>query len=444
MRRLLLSGLMVLAFSVTAFAGVDVSKLQLPGDITQAQADTVIKGALAKAKEQGVPMNIAVVDAGGNLKAFTRMDGAFLGSIDISIGKARTARLFNMPTSALGAASQPGKELYGIEVTNNGLVIFGGGELLKNKDGVIVGAVGVSGGSVAEDTNVASRRSSSRLNKKREGWRRLPGIGRCVCRPSLASLFRQTGRIGEGFRRACRQAKKRHGNRMVPMPLSFGRRERLICTVELGGGFFVQKRAEFAQESAALEVFFSVAEIEPVVESLRVASLIVLDDGFRLVQRLDEPGFRGGVRVVFPPQGQQGFGFPLGEQGKCLAHGPAFLVGFFLRVRAQCRRNVSAVEFAHVVDQAHHEHFFPVQAGKASGGEPGEQGQPPRMFSRAFAPPARRPGSPLDRFEPFDLADKAQIFFKTIFHSRRIIRGTKIRISGGKSKPVCVLPSGSI
>ena len=60
MRRLLLSGLMVLAFSVTAFAGVDVSKLQLPGDITQAQADTVIKGALAKAKEQGVPMNIAV------------------------------------------------------------------------------------------------------------------------------------------------------------------------------------------------------------------------------------------------------------------------------------------------------------------------------------------------------------------------------------------------
>ena len=72
MRRLLLSGLMVLAFSVTAFAGVDVSKLQLPGDITQAQADTVIKGALAKAKEQGVPMNIAVVDAGGNLKAFTQ------------------------------------------------------------------------------------------------------------------------------------------------------------------------------------------------------------------------------------------------------------------------------------------------------------------------------------------------------------------------------------
>ena len=170
MRRLFLSGLMVLAFSVTAFAGVDVSKLQLPGDITQAQADTVIKGALAKAKEQGVPMNIAVVDAGGNLKAFTRMDGAFLGSIDISIGKARTARLFNMPTSALGAASQPGKELYGIEVTNNGLVIFGGGELLKNKDGVIVGAVGVSGGIAAYKHRKEIERTLQEIADQMDAW----------------------------------------------------------------------------------------------------------------------------------------------------------------------------------------------------------------------------------------------------------------------------------
>ena len=164
MRRLLLSGLMVLAFSVTAFAGVDVSKLQLPGDITQAQADTVIKGALAKAKEQGVPMNIAVVDAGGNLKAFTRMDGAFLGSIDVSMKKAKTARMFNMSSAELGAAAQPGGELYGIEVTNNGLVIFGGGELLKDKNGVVVGAIGVSGGTVQEDTNVAKAGVAS-LNK---------------------------------------------------------------------------------------------------------------------------------------------------------------------------------------------------------------------------------------------------------------------------------------
>ena len=100
-------------------------------------------------------MNIAIVDAGGHLRAFERMDGAFIGSIDISIKKAMTARYFNMSTQDLGAASQVGKPLYGIEVSNNGLMIFGGGELLRNKDGVIVGAIGVSGGSVEEDMAVA-------------------------------------------------------------------------------------------------------------------------------------------------------------------------------------------------------------------------------------------------------------------------------------------------
>lgn len=139
----------------TCSMAADVAKLQLPGDITQAQAHKVLQAANKKAVEQGVPMNIAVVDAGGNLKAFIRQDGAFLGSIDISIKKARTARFFNMSTAQLGAASQPGQELFGIEVTNDGLVIFGGGELLKNQDGVIIGAIGVSGGSVQEDTNVA-------------------------------------------------------------------------------------------------------------------------------------------------------------------------------------------------------------------------------------------------------------------------------------------------
>lgn len=127
---------------------------QLPGDLTLAEAQKVLDAALVKAKAQGVPMNIAIVDAGGNLKAFVRQDGAFIGSIDISTKKAVTARYFNMPTSTLGAASQPGQELFGIEATNGGLVIFGGGELLI-RDNVIVGAIGVSGGSVAEDTNVA-------------------------------------------------------------------------------------------------------------------------------------------------------------------------------------------------------------------------------------------------------------------------------------------------
>lgn len=156
MRRILFCTVfLVLAFAVTAMAAVDVSKLQLPGDITQAQAADAMAGALKKAREQGVPMNIAIVDAGGQLKSFVRMDGAFLGSIDIAMGKARTARFFNMSTATLGAAAQPGQELFGIEATNGGLVIFGGGELLKDKNGVIVGAIGVSGGSVAEDSAVA-------------------------------------------------------------------------------------------------------------------------------------------------------------------------------------------------------------------------------------------------------------------------------------------------
>lgn len=155
MRRLILSGLFSLLLISTALAA-DVNKLQLAGDLTQGQAEKVMAAALVKAKAQGIPMNIALVDAGGNLKAFCRMDGAFLGSIDLSINKARTARMFNMSTATLGAASQPGKELYGIETSNGGtVVIFGGGELLKNAQGVIVGAIGVSGGSVAEDTQVA-------------------------------------------------------------------------------------------------------------------------------------------------------------------------------------------------------------------------------------------------------------------------------------------------
>lgn len=155
MRTILLSCLMSLLLTATALAA-EVNKLQLPGDLTQAQAEKVMTAALVKAKAQGVPMNIALVDAGGNLKAFCRMDGAFLGSVDLSINKARTARRFNMSTAALGAASQPGKELFGIEVSSGGtVVIFGGGELLKDKNGVIIGAIGCSGGSVAEDTNVA-------------------------------------------------------------------------------------------------------------------------------------------------------------------------------------------------------------------------------------------------------------------------------------------------
>ena len=134
---------------------VDASKLFLPDDITLIQAEKVIAAAKAKAKEQGTLMNIAVIDAGTNLKAFARMDGAFIGSIDVSIKKAKTARYFNVSSKELGEGAQPGKPLYGLEVTNDGLVLFGGGELIRNKSGLIIGAIGVSGGAVEEDTEVA-------------------------------------------------------------------------------------------------------------------------------------------------------------------------------------------------------------------------------------------------------------------------------------------------
>ena len=125
-------------------------------DITAKQAQAVLEAALKKAEEIKTKMDIAVVDAGANLKAFIRMDDAFLGSIDIAIKKAKTARMFNMPSGDLGKLSQPGGSLYNIEHSNDGLITFPGGVLLKNKEGVIIGAVGVSGSSVEDDHMVAS------------------------------------------------------------------------------------------------------------------------------------------------------------------------------------------------------------------------------------------------------------------------------------------------
>ena len=150
----LTSGAAAVVLGAAAFAA-DASKLTLPGDLTLAQAQKVVAAAEAKAQQQGTLMNIAVIDAGGNLKAFARMDGAFLGSIDIAMKKAKTAREFNMSSKELGDLAQPGKPLYGIEVTNGGLVIFGGGELIRDKSGTIIGAVGVSGSSVEDDMAVA-------------------------------------------------------------------------------------------------------------------------------------------------------------------------------------------------------------------------------------------------------------------------------------------------
>lgn len=124
-------------------------------DVDVEAAKAVVEAAYAKAEALDTLMNIAVVDAGGNLKAFVRMDGAWLGSIDISIKKARTARYFDMPTGAIGELSQPGGPLYQIEASNDGLITFPGGVPLRNAAGEVIGAVGVSGSTVENDHAVA-------------------------------------------------------------------------------------------------------------------------------------------------------------------------------------------------------------------------------------------------------------------------------------------------
>ena len=123
-------------------------------DITLAQAHEILQAAVGKAKELGTAMNIAVIDSGANLKAFYRMDNAWLGSIDIAIKKAKTARFFDMPTGEIGKLSQPGGALFNIEHSNGGLITFPGGLPLV-VDGKVIGAIGVSGSSVENDHAVA-------------------------------------------------------------------------------------------------------------------------------------------------------------------------------------------------------------------------------------------------------------------------------------------------
>ena len=114
-------------------------------------ARRIIAAATKKAEELGQPMNIAVVDAGGNLLAFERMENAWIGSIDIAQKKAYTSRAFDITTKDLGTHSQSGNQFFGIHASNDGkIMIFAGGVPLK-QDGVVVGAVGVSGGSGDQD-----------------------------------------------------------------------------------------------------------------------------------------------------------------------------------------------------------------------------------------------------------------------------------------------------
>jgi uncharacterized protein GlcG (DUF336 family) len=123
--------------------------------VTMEQAQKAIEAARKKAVKIDTQMCIAVVDSGANLKAFLRMDDAWVGSIDIAIKKAKTAVFFMMPTGAIGQLSQPGKSLYGIEHSNDGLITFPGGLPIVDDEGVLIGGIGVSGSAVENDHAVA-------------------------------------------------------------------------------------------------------------------------------------------------------------------------------------------------------------------------------------------------------------------------------------------------
>lgn len=153
-----LAGAALVGASATAVAQGSGSKSKgiTENDISLEHASAVLHKALEKCAEMGVKMNVAVVDSGANLKVFARMDGAWRGSIDIAIKKACTSRYFDMDTGAIGELSQPGGPLYNIEHSNGGLITFPGGVPLRNAQGEVIGAVGVSGSTVENDHAVAS------------------------------------------------------------------------------------------------------------------------------------------------------------------------------------------------------------------------------------------------------------------------------------------------
>ena len=124
-------------------------------NISLEQAETVVEAAKEKARQLNTQMNIAIVDAGVNLVAFARMDDAWIGSIDLALRKARTARYFNMESGEIGKLSQPGGPAWQIEHSNGGLTTFPGGVPIKNSEGEIIGAIGASGSSVENDHAVA-------------------------------------------------------------------------------------------------------------------------------------------------------------------------------------------------------------------------------------------------------------------------------------------------
>jgi len=123
--------------------------------ITTHQARAMISAAETQAAAIGVPVNIAILDSGAHLKAFSRMDGAPLGSIDVATRKARTAVLFETNSEAVWEYCKPGAPAPGLELSNGGLAPFAGGIPLRGPDGSMQGGIGVSGGSVVQDFEIA-------------------------------------------------------------------------------------------------------------------------------------------------------------------------------------------------------------------------------------------------------------------------------------------------
>lgn len=142
------------------------SHAQVSNDITHDEVLKIILIAKQEAEKIAVLVNIAVVDAGANLKGFIRMDESYLGSIDVAIKKAKTARYFNIATGDLGKLTQPGGVIYNIEHSNGGLITFPGGVPIKNKQGKIIGAIGISGGTIEQDHAIATVAAKAILNKK--------------------------------------------------------------------------------------------------------------------------------------------------------------------------------------------------------------------------------------------------------------------------------------
>jgi uncharacterized protein GlcG (DUF336 family) len=151
-------------------------------DARRQTPDRLIAAGERKAEELKIPYNIAVVDAGGSLISHVRMDGAWRGSIDISINKAFTARAFDMTTDDLSKAAQSGESLFGIHTTNDARIVILGGGVPVKVDGTVIGAIGASGGSVENDVTSLAGTASFRTSILRPalGFRYKWGF-RCRC-----------------------------------------------------------------------------------------------------------------------------------------------------------------------------------------------------------------------------------------------------------------------